>query len=289
MADDLVAKIMQDYPSFAFLLNDPEIGPLLLDAVNPDVGFDSATFQAKLLQTNWWKTNNAAQRQWFTLLNTDPAEAQRKRDERAAQVRQTMAQAGLYFNDEQLAGAADMSLRLGVEVTSPTFREWMGTWAYQNKGSAVNITDRLKAITEREYLIHSNDESVNLWASWIASGRATEDSFRASMARDARGMYPAFADRIDAGETPQAIFGSYRSTIANELELASPESVDLLNDPRWQPVTGIRGADDKIRPMTLAETTQLARSQPAWWDTSKGKAQDASLATKLLEKFGMRA
>lgn len=286
MADDLVQKIMQDYPSFAFLLNDPEIGPLLLEAVNPDVGFDSATFQAKLLQTNWWKTNNAAQRQWFTLLNTDPAQAAKQRDERVAQVRQSMGQAGLSFSEDQIAGAADMSLRLGVDVASSTFRDWLGTWSIQTPGSAANITGRLKSITEGEYMLHSNDASLNWWASEIASGRQTEASFRESMARDAIGMYPAFADRITDGQTPATIFGGYRSTIANVLELGSPEQVDLLRDPRWQPVTGIVGADNKIRPMTLSEAAQLARKQPEFKGTAGGEARSASLAEMIDSNFG---
>lgn len=286
MADDLVAKILADYPSFAFLINDPDVGPLLLEAVNPEHPLDAATFQAKLLQTNWWKNNNAAARQWQVLLNTDPAQATKMRDERTAQIRQAMGSAGLSFSEDQIAGAVDMSLRLGVDVASPTFKDWMGTWTYQNPAAATNLTGKLKAITEGEYMLHSNDPSLNWWASQIASGRQTEDNFRQSMMRDSQSMYPAFAQRIAAGETPQAIFGSYRSTIAHELELSSPESVDLLHDPRWAKISGVSDGKGGTRALDLSETIGLARAQPEWKMTQGANTQTADLATRVLTDFG---
>lgn len=287
---DVATQIMQDYPSFAFLLNDPEIGPLLLEAVDPNKGFDAATFQAKLLQTNWWKTHNVNAREWLTLLNTDPAQAQAKRDETSAQVRQAVAQAGLYFTEEQLAGAVDMSLQLGVPVTSPTFRSWMGTWAAQNPGSVANLTGNLKGIAEHDYLMPIDQGSLNWWSGQIAAGEQTEANFRATYARAAADKYSAFATEIGQSIPPGQLFAPYRSTIANELELGSADQVDLLNDPRWSKILGVpNGNSGQLRPMTQSEVIQLARSQPEWGNTNNARAQGADLTQNLLKTFGARA
>lgn len=60
------------YPQFSFLLNDPEVGPLLRQGLPAD----QLEFQIK--QTNWYRTRTDAERNYLALAATDPKEAERR-------------------------------------------------------------------------------------------------------------------------------------------------------------------------------------------------------------------
>lgn len=123
---DATQTILRDYPSLAYLLNDPEVGPLLLQAVDPEHPFDIATFQQKVKETNWWKTSSASQRQWETLLATDPATANQQADQWKQTLKAEAEQAGVNLTDPQV--------------------EWM-TAFYLPKGVAANDQQILRDIT----------------------------------------------------------------------------------------------------------------------------------------------
>lgn len=282
---DVASQIMTDYPQFAFLLNDPEIGPLLLEAVDPNIGFDAATFQAKLMATSWWKTHSAAQRQWETLINTDPATANRQREDRIGAVRQLAAQLGLNLPDAQLQQFAESSLQYGVDPGSPTMRTWLANLASQSPAFTQVADVPLRQMAESDYMIPMSDADLTRWASQIAAGTATQDTFRATLQTLAKGRFSGYANLIDQGITPGQIFGPYRSAIAQQLEV-SPDTIDLLNDPRWSKVTGVVGSDNTVRPMTMSEAITLARSQPEWSKTSVARQQGADLTQNLLKTFG---
>ncbi len=68
------ATPQEEYPGFAWAMDDPELGGLLRRAV----GWTPDKFQAELQKTDWWKKNSQAARSWMTLAGTDPAEAERR-------------------------------------------------------------------------------------------------------------------------------------------------------------------------------------------------------------------
>lgn len=112
-------QILRDYPSFAYLLNDPEIGPLLLEAIDPNKGFDAATFQAKIMQTNWWKTSSASQRQWETLIATDPATAEQQKSQFSNTLAESARRAGVNLSGDQLNWLTNWYLPKGIAANDP--------------------------------------------------------------------------------------------------------------------------------------------------------------------------
>lgn len=281
--EDLMAKIMADYPSFAFLLNDPDVGPLLLEAVNPEHPLDAATFQAKLLQTNWWKTTSAAQRQWVTLYNTDRATADAQLSARHAEIRDFAASLGLEVPDQKLWDATEISLHNGLATNSAQIRDMLAWFSPRGAPSAVPA---LSAIAAHEYMIPMSQGDLGWWSREIAAGHQTEQTFRGVLNQQARSKFAGIANLIDQGITPGAFFAPYRSQIAQELELPSADSVDLVNDPRWTQVTGISDGKGGMRPMNLSETIGLARSQSEWRFTQGANSQAADLASRVLTDFG---
>lgn len=70
------AYIKQHYPTYAWLLNDPQIRNILEQAGKQN--WSSTNVQAAVAQTDWWTKTNTAMRQWEQLEHTDPASAQQK-------------------------------------------------------------------------------------------------------------------------------------------------------------------------------------------------------------------
>lgn len=289
-SDDLLAAIMRDYPSFAFLVNDPTFTDpatgqnLLLEAVDPSAPFDQATFQAKLLNTDWWKTHGAAARQWQVTLNTDPASAQAQKDQRFSEIGQVAARSGFNLSDAQIGDLTERSLMYGVASSSSEFSKWLAQM-WTAPGIAAPEAGQLKAIAEGQYMIHMGDQDLAWWAAQIGTGFQSQAGFTAMLAQQAKGRFPTLAAQIDAGVTPGTYFAPYRSTIAQQLEV-SPDSINLMDDPRWSQVLGVTQGDGSIAPMTLSQSIDLARSQPEWRNTDNANAMASDLATKVLTDFG---
>lgn len=66
------AKIKADNPQWGFLLDDPEIGPILRE------GLPAEQLEFRIKQTNWYRSRTDAERNFLALAATDPAEAQRR-------------------------------------------------------------------------------------------------------------------------------------------------------------------------------------------------------------------
>lgn len=290
MADsDLTAKILSDYPAFAYLLNDPEIGPLLLAAVDPNQGFDSATFQAKLAQTNWWQQSSASQRQWETLLNTDPQSAAQQKAAWMAAVSQQAAQAGVVLEGADLNWWADYFLPRGLAPNDPRLATQIAQ-VYATRpdlrkvGTIAATGDQLSQIAAR-YFARLSQADLMHWETQIAAGQTTLAAFQSEMQRQAADRFPTMASQIGQGITLDQLFSAQRNAIAHELEM-DPSQIDLMGDPRWSQVLGIADEKGGTRPMTYSESIVLARSQPEWKSTQNARTQGADLTMSLLHELG---
>lgn len=290
MANELLtAKILQDYPSLAFLLNDPEIGPLLLEAVNPEGGLSPAAFQAKLAQTTWWKTSSASQRQYETLLNTDPAAAAQKKDEWKASVSQQAALAGVKLEGVDLDWWADYFMPRGLMPGDPRLQTQIAQ-VYATRpdlrmaGNIAATGAQLKQIAAK-YFFPLAESDLTHWETQIAAGRSSVQAFEQEMQRQAAERFPTLSQQILAGSTPDQLFTVQRNAIANELEI-DPSSMDLMSDPRWSKILGVTDEKGGTRPMTYNESIQYARSQDEWKRTANGQKAGADLTMTLLKELG---
>lgn len=285
MADDLTAQILADYPAFAFLLNDPEIGPLLLAAVDPNQGFDAATFQAKLMQTNWWKTHSAAARSWATTVATDPATAQQMIQERTQQIAVLASQLGLNVSGDLIAQLATNSLYAGYDVSSAEMRQQLGNLTATGVGVTGSSGESLKAIAANDYFMPLSDADVQAWSGAIAAGTQSLDAFKLSLAQQAATRWSGYADQILNGSTPSMLFAPQKNAIAQQLEV-DPSTIDLMGDPTWSQVLGVPDASGVSKPMTYGQAIVLARGQDSWKNTVAGKQLSADFTSQLLHEFG---
>lgn len=284
--------IREQYPSLAFLVNDPEVGPLLRDAVDPNKGFSPETFQAKLYQTNWFRSRSTSQRNIDTLSKTDPGEFKRLYSDFETQVRMMNSKLGLNLNAEEIRYITSANLRNGVDPNSEEFaislRKYAGKISDRiGSGTVTGAELQVRDIARTQFYVPMSDAEVRTWALDLAFGTRDEAALRAQLSAKSASLFPHLKELLANGASMEDIFSGHRAVIAQELEL-SPEQIDFTKD--WTKVLHqVDPATGKPRPMTLHETQTLARQDNRWWATSKGRQQDAGMANFMLKTFGKRA
>lgn len=288
----LLDDIREQFPDLAWLINDPEIGKLLREAVDPNAGFSAQRFESKVRQTKWWRRNSAAQRSWAIKVHTDSATANQERASYMAQLNQQAAQLGVKLNSNELRFITEVGLSQGRAVNDPRnlyalakIREKPGR---QMAGAIKTDTHRVQAMSNGDYFIPISNREAHGLGSKIARGAMTMDDVQALLQERAASRYKHLADRLNAGETMRDIFAGHVATIAEELEI-SPESINLSRG-RWSKVLDqVDPKDGKHRALSLYETRILAREDPRFWRTQHGQAEDAQMATMMAQTFGKRA
>lgn len=289
----VLEDVREQYPTLAFLLNDPEVGPLLRDAVDPNKGFSPQTFQAKLYQTKWFKSRSTTARQMDILKNTDPAEWKRLVNTTTMKMRMLNSQMGLGLTRQEMNYMAQGYTRYGIDPGSEEFmislRKHVGQASSKRIGSGTVTAAELavRDMAKSGYYVPMTDQEARTWGLDLAFGTKDENALKAALSARAQSMYPHLRELLKNGASMEEIFSGHRATIAEELEL-SPEQIDFTKD--WKKVLHqIDPATGKPRPMTLHETQTLARQDKRWWQTAKGRQSDAGMANFILKTFGKRA
>jgi hypothetical protein len=287
-------RIRTDYPSLAWLLDaDPEVRSLLLEAFDPNFGFDSEAFAAKLYATNWWKTTAETTRQWDAMRQLDPATAGQRIDQLAATIQDMANQMfGSQFlpTVDDAKSIAGQALRFGwdenqirdalvnfqtTRTDGAPYRPDRGQWgaAYQD----------ITAKSER-WMVGVTDEQKIQWANDLMSGRISAQEIDVFLKGQAYSKFPQLKFALDQGITPGQFFDPYRQQIG-ELFGVNPAQVDLMRDPNFQDIISYND-NGQIRPMTLAEAARHARRHFGWGETDVAKKSVASLGDFLTRTFG---
>lgn len=293
---DVLEEIQANFPAMAWLFDDPEIGPLLRDAVDPNIGFSPNTFQAKVMSTNWWRSRSAAKRNWEILTHNDPAEAARQRTGLIANINYMASQMGVQLSGAQQSFVAELALQDGLDANDPRIRqaitsiflsgEAVGTGA----GAIDSLTKQIFHMGKTDYFLPisgGQQGDAYAWAAKIAEGTKTMEDVEEEWRKRSISLYPHLAEELNAGKTMRDIFSGHMSLIAEELEM-SPEEVDLTQGPWLKVIDTWDQNANQHRPMTLSEARTLARQDDRWWATSNAKASASGLANQLLSTFGKR-
>lgn len=284
--DEIEQEVREQYPEYAWLLNDPEVRDILLEAADPQRGLDDATFTSRIRNTKWYQTSTPAMRQWETLLSQDPAKAKRQQEIRVQDLTRRAREMGIQMTRGDVEQMAERSLRYGWTNT-----EIMDAFAEQMAGDAPAGVVRTTMSDLRRlagmYMVNASDSELVKWAQEITLGRRTLDEYTAGLQDLAKAKFNGnsqLVSMIDQGMSPDAFFADHKSMIAGEWGL-SPTQVDL-RDERWQGVLQTKGDDGVIRPMSLEEARRYARSQDGWDKTERGRAAVSEAALGLLTMFG---
>lgn len=269
----------------------PEVGPILLRAARE--GWDALKLQGEISGTSWWKSTSDSARQWMNLTVTDPASAEQQRSQRLAELGVEAQTMGLALTPERLKLLSEDSLKYAwssQQLRSALVAESSYSPAQAAQGQLGSNTATVKALAA-SYFVPMSGQSAFQYGQAITAGTLTTDGLAAQLASLAKGRFPTLAKVIDSGVTPSAYFSPYKETIAQLLEVA-PDSIDLLNDPRWSAVIDTvpqGGTMADRRPMTLSETQAYARGLPEWDKTQNARTAAGNMAQFISGKFGRTA
>lgn len=276
-------EIKKRFPTMAFYLDHPEIGPILRDALAQNMTPDQ--LWGRLIETNWWKERSASARQWESLVNTDPGEANRQRGRRRLEIQQAAQRFGIVLTDQQLTDIVEQSL-----AWSWNENEWMQVLgaAARNQPAATHgqLGDSATTLRNiaRNYLIPINEKDIREWAILIMEGSQTEASFEQWVRGQSKARFTWLADEIDRGIAPAQYFAPIRETVSRLLEI-NIDDIDLT-DPQWSELTEFVDDNGNRRGMTLAEARQWARNRPEWARTDNARQDAANMVNQLGTIFG---
>lgn len=234
---NLQAYVRNSYGYTSWMLGNPELLPILVAAaVN---GWDQGRVDGALQETNWWKTNGTAVRQFQQLQGTDPASA-------AAQVgimRNTiLSQAeglGVQLSDDQINNLATQATQFQWD-SATIDQELRGSYSAPgaggtNSGGAAEIEAAIRNVGG-QYLNPMSQDAINyLTTAAVHSGQdatAATAELQNNLGKQAALRFPWMAQAINSGMTPKQFLDPYTQQAAKTLSI-SPDSIDWTS-PKWQ-------------------------------------------------------
>lgn len=276
--------VRERFPQLSYLMDNPEIRALLLQAASSGASVD--TLQARLMQTNWWRTTAETTRLWDAKFHLDPAKATAEWDQRTLTVLNQARTLGAPLGTEDAKWVAGKVLREGW--SQEQLSTFLGNLIRNNGGAEPGkVTETEAQIRQmaRSYLGQIDKNTVRELAVRIAEGSSSKDAVTTMLRNEAKNRFHWFAPQIDAGLTPMDLFASTRNAVASMLEI-DPEQIDL-NDSRWSSITSPIQDGNNIRSMNFAEAQQWARNRPEWRMTNNANNEASDLGLKLLRSMGV--
>lgn len=287
----LQSDVAERYPALVPLLKVPEIRNLFTQAVSAN--WSPNMFQSRFMATRWFRSQSETQRRWWVTVATDPGEAKKQRQLYQQELGIQANRLGFTPTPTELGIIREKALQLGVAPDSNWVTQTLINLAQKRGGRTgpgewTTTANQVRQIGSAEYLKAEPTHVVNKWTQWIVGGRATIEDYQDAARTEAMKRYPHLADELRKGFTVNDLISRQREMVAEELEYANVEQVNM-NDPRWHQLLGIRDPKTNTwRMPTDSEVMTWARKDPGWGKTSKGRQAAASMTQNLLRAFGRR-
>lgn len=287
-------KIRTQFPSFAYLLDIPEIANLLAKASTE--GWDVTRLQSQLYATRWWKSRSQTSRQWDTLVATDPGEVARQRTQRRQEVYNEARRLGINGSSWDYALIAENSLRQGwvpSQITQAIVRLTKGKpgGGLSAAGEVRGTMDQIRALT-KQYAHNVSTSTLQNWAQMIAMGQMTMDGIKAFLVTAAKHRLDPSGENVtlqrglDMGLSVRDIYANVIETVASELEI-DPSGIDLASG-HYGKLLDFEDEKGRQRPMTQTEATKWARNQHDWQKTNTAREAYTGLANAMTKNWGLR-
>lgn len=292
--DQIFQYISANYgPDLAGFLAIPDVRKVLLDAGVNDYTPDLVVAQFRA--TPWFRSRSASMMAYDGLLITQPKEAERKVQQSMAALQPLMEQLGIPLGNVGGIGGVNVNaLALATQAVrfGWTEQEVTAHFAYkltvqsQKEGlvqgsSPDQKAESIMSMARNDFFVPLNQQTAESLAIDVYAGRKTDDQVKQYLTQIGSSRFPGLAE---SGFTPGEYMAPIRQTIAEALEL-QPADVDFL-DRRYSAVLEHQGKDGKLRPMTISESQQWARSQTAYRATKGARDEVAMFSQSLGEMFG---
>ena len=289
---ELERKVRQEYPEFAWLLDEPEVRDLLFDAVR-EPGISAIQFRSRLMETKWWNTTSETARIWDTLTNTDPAEAERQQRQTALTIRNQSRAMGADVDFSESMRLAERSLRLGwspEQTNRALVRRVDFSGRRPPEGAAGGAYIDVDRIATQDYLLRLDDKTLDKLTKQVLRGQIDDQGLKAFMSERALSRYPSLDRDLKNGLTPGEVLGDVRLEAARLLEVDA-DAVDLTRR-KFRPILDHVDANGNRRPMTVSEASEYVRGLDDFIDNPDNmtaKNEMADVLAQVSEQFGVLA
>lgn len=285
-AKDTNKTLLERWPAYAWAMDIPEIRAVLSDPKLTDGG----EVEARIQNTNWYKTTFPAVRQITYLKNVDPAGWAQQRGQKSADIWDMYTSIGLKPDPKVVTDLAEQAL--SFQWTNAQIRDAVVAHFTNDPtmlgqvGEIQTNTNQIKQLAS-DYFVQMDDVTAHTWAASISNNEHTLNDYMPLLQQMSKSKYPTISNLIDQGIKPKDFAASYQAEAAKILELPDPKSVDVMNDPRWS--VAMDYSDPKTgqkRPMTISEWQVHVRGQDSFGNTKQANQQTADLNQSLLQTFG---
>jgi hypothetical protein len=297
---DAIAQVQAAYPTLAWLLSVPDLGPLIVQWAQQGVSPDAA--QAMFEATPWYQTHADNVRTWVQEVETDPAKAQADVVAQEASVNATLSLLGLKATATQIQDLSTQSLIFGWttqqlkdQISAAIVTKPDGTFEFNYAGQLSGETPGGGTLTAGEYsvsaeaakyLVPVSQSTMDSFSVALARGTMDPTSVDAYFQQQAASLYPSIKGAIAQGITPADYVTPYKEVAAQLLGVA-PDSIDMTN-PKYARALSTPGPDGVPTAMSLYSFQQMLMTDPqyGYMDSVNAKDRASSIAQGLAEMFG---
>lgn len=287
----VLEDIREQYPTLAWLLNDPQVGPLLKRAVDPASPYSVGRFQAELMQTAWFKNRSQTAREADILFHTDRKTYDANARNMRGAIRQRAIQLGVGITEAEVNWLANTAIRNGTDPSSPIIDSGLlqirNKPGRQREGAVRTYARAAQQMAQGQYYLDMHQASAKKWGQYIATGGRTVEDLQNYLNMQAISKYPWLKRQLEKGVTVDELFSEHKAAISNILEF-DPDQL-RLTDGKWRKVIDYMDHNTKKRRMmTVGEAEYLARQDPRFWKTKQGRTADSQYTSMMLNIFGKR-
>lgn len=297
MADQTTVKIARDY---AWLINLAATDPSMADfmrrvqayvkKVNGDPTSVQTWISQNLPKTTWAQTRTSAQQQAEMQMN-DPrfkADWEASLESRRAEISDMAAGLGVTLDDSELDFLAKEARLEGWDqaTTQRKLRPYLEADIAAGsdlRGTAGDFQTELMQWAAKNGL--KLGSAANAYVQRMTLGEQSIDDVKQEIRQTyMAGMFPAWADKINAGMDIADLAAPYKATMADLLEIDD-------NQIGWDDATlnaGLQATNQDGKPvmMPIYEYKNLIRKDPRWQKTDNAYATYANVAQNILRTFG---
>lgn len=290
-SDEMYNLVKAGYGWAAMYLKDIELGPLIRRAAAE--GWGQNEIDGAIQNTRWYQNTGTTARNWDISKAKDPATQATLVQRRLAEINTGAMALGLNITgvvDLGEFGRYNKAYYMAVQSLREGWTDQMLKTAVIEEGGfdptkaqrAGVLKQQAYALKKQaaEYMLPMSDETANRYAGEMLTGKMTEDTFVAILTDQAKMRFPTLAALIDRGATPWKFFDSYRSVIADTLEM-DDNQVDFMSPQFSEVLDYVDPASGQTRFMTLTEARTWAKNRSGW-DFTQQAADAAQRASKAL-------
>lgn len=268
-----------------FLNSIPEVKKKFDQAV--DETWTAQKFQAELRDTDWWKETSETRRQAQVTQKTDPATWNAQLEAAIIQVRQLAAETGAAIPASKLSKIAKNVLETGMDESQ--IRYAIGGYVDFTKKGTLRGEAGMHEYTMKQYAynmgIKLDDQTIKNQAAQVVRRVATTEDFESQVRDQAKSMFPAYEQQIDAGSTVRDIASPYMSLMAEELQIPD-NSIDVMDPIIKKAMNGL-DANGKPGGVSLYDFQNQLRSDSRWTKTSGAQNGVMNAGLKVLRDMGL--